>query len=211
MLASLRACSPPASVQPWLPLSTKRAVPWTPPTTGPLLLGNRSIDCIPSSSTPGWSPGPSCTTRGAQLKQVFALGCRTSTCLPCATSLTGLCCSGGPCCGPCFVDLQKAYDTVQHELLWTRLQDIGVGPRMLAAVQSLYSSGTLSMKVGGTAGQPRVQQNEVRQGCPLSPTLFGIFLDGLHDTFTDMPRTLDSCSLILADGSPLCIDHGLCR
>ena len=55
----------------------------------------------------------------------------------------------------------------------------GVGPRMLAAVKSLYSSGTLSMKVGGTAGQPRVQQNGVRQGCPLSPTLFGIFFDGL--------------------------------
>lgn len=80
----------------------------------------------------------------------------------------------------CFVDLQKAYDTVQHELLWARLRHIGVGPRMLAAIQSLYSSGTLSMKVAGTAGPPRVQQNGVRQGCPLSPTLFGIFFDGLH-------------------------------
>ncbi len=36
----------------------------------------------------------------------------------------------------CFVDLQKAYDTVQHELLWKRLRQIGVSPRMLAAVQS---------------------------------------------------------------------------
>ena len=52
----------------------------------------------------------------------------------------------------CFVDLQKAYDTVQHHLLWDRLESIGVGPRMLAAIKSLYSSGTLSMKVAGTAG-----------------------------------------------------------
>ena len=28
------------------------------------------------------------------------------------------------------VDLQKAYDTVQHDLLWARLEAIGVSPRM---------------------------------------------------------------------------------
>ena len=81
----------------------------------------------------------------------------------------------------CFVDLQKAHDTVQHDLLWNRLKSIGVGPRMLAASKSLYSSGTLSMKVAGTAGQLRLQRMGVHQGCPLSPTLFGLFFDGLHD------------------------------
>ena len=80
----------------------------------------------------------------------------------------------------CFVDLQKAYDTVQHDLLWDRLKSIGVGPRMGAAIKSLYFSGMLSMKVSGTAGQPRLQQMGVRQGCPLNPTLFGLFFDGLH-------------------------------
>ena len=37
------------------------------------------------------------------------------------------------------------------------------------------------MKVGGTAGDPKVQSMGVRQGCPLSPTLCGIFFDGLHE------------------------------
>ena len=55
-----------------------------------------------------------------------------------------------------------------------------MGPKMLAAIKSLDASGTLSMKVGGAAGPSLVQQNGVRQGCPLSPTLFGIFFDGLH-------------------------------
>ena len=74
----------------------------------------------------------------------------------------------------CFVDIQKAYDSVQHPLLWARLQKIGVHGEMLAAIQSLYSSGTISMKIGGTVGPPEVQQMGVRQGCPLSPTLFGL-------------------------------------
>ena len=44
------------------------------------------------------------------------------------------------------------------------------------------------MKVAGTAGNPRIQQMCVRQGCPLGPTLFDLFLDGLHDR-------LHSCAL----------------
>ncbi len=44
----------------------------------------------------------------------------------------------------CFVDLQKAYDTVQHDLLWGRLRLIGVSPRMLAAIQSLYATRYIS-------------------------------------------------------------------
>ncbi len=69
----------------------------------------------------------------------------------------------------------------QHDLLWARLTSSGVSSRMLAAVKSPYAGGTLAMKIAGTAGPPAIQQMGVRQGCPLSPTLFGIFFDGLHD------------------------------
>ena len=66
-----------------------------------------------------------------------------------------------------FVDLQMAYNTVQHDLLWGGLRQFGVIPGMLAAVQSLYATGTLAMGV--------------LQGCPLSPTLFGLVFDWMHD------------------------------
>ena len=97
----------------------------------------------------------------------------------------------------CFVDLQKAYDTVQHDLLWARLRHIGVSPCMFAAIQSIYSSGPLAMKINGIAGQPAVQRMGVRQGCPLSPTLFGIFFDGLHD---HLHACAPSCGVQLKSG-----------
>ena len=51
---------------------------------------------------------------------------------------------------------------------------------MLAAVKSLYATSSLAVKVGGRVGSPLPSQTGVKQGCPLSPTLFGLFLDGLH-------------------------------
>ena len=43
----------------------------------------------------------------------------------------------------CLVDIQKAYDTVQHGLLWERSAGLGVQGRMLAATQSMYAFGSL--------------------------------------------------------------------
>ena len=46
-----------------------------------------------------------------------------------------------------FVDLKKAYDSVQHLLLWASLQRKGVHDKMLAAIQSSFAGGSMSMKV----------------------------------------------------------------
>ena len=75
-----------------------------------------------------------------------------------------------------FVDLKKAYDSVQHPLLWASLQRKGIHGRMLAGVQSLYDGGEMSMKISGSYGASSTARVGVRQGCPLSPTLFGISL-----------------------------------
>ena len=39
----------------------------------------------------------------------------------------------------CFVDLEKAYDRVPHDILWEMLQEYGVKGSLLRAIQSLYS------------------------------------------------------------------------
>ena len=80
----------------------------------------------------------------------------------------------------CFLDLASAYDHVHRPLLWKVLGRLGIHGRMLAAVKSLYATTSLVVKVGGRVGTPIPSLTGVKQGCPLSPTLFGLFLDGLH-------------------------------
>jgi len=80
----------------------------------------------------------------------------------------------------CFVDLKSAYDKVQWQLLWRLLQRLGVHGDMLGAIQSLYDGCLLSMRVGGACGAAHNPSIGLRQGCPLSATLFGIFIDDLH-------------------------------
>ena len=51
---------------------------------------------------------------------------------------------------------------------------------MLAAIQSLYNSSSLRVNVSGKAGLPHPSCTGLKQGCPLSPTLFGLLADGLY-------------------------------
>ena len=80
----------------------------------------------------------------------------------------------------CFVDLKSAYDRVQWPLLWDLLQRLGVQGKMMGAVQSLYDNCLLYMRVSGYTGEGKTPSMGLRQGCPLSATLFGLFIDGLH-------------------------------
>ena len=91
----------------------------------------------------------------------------------------------------CFVDSKSAYDKVQWQLLWQLLQRLGVHGDMLSAIRSLYDGCLLSMRVSGFAasGSSHNPYISLRQGCPLSATLFGIFIDSLyHHLHTTCPE-----------------------
>jgi hypothetical protein len=79
----------------------------------------------------------------------------------------------------CYVDLQSAYDLVVHHVLWACLRRKGVHGAFLSAIQSLYASPRYAICVHGSVGEFVPSIVGVRQGCPLSPLLFGVMLDDL--------------------------------
>ena len=83
----------------------------------------------------------------------------------------------------CFVDFKKAYDSVRRDLLMRCLADMGLHDHMLTAIVSMYWNAALVPVAQGQVGQPFDSTRGVKQGDPLSPLLFGIFIDRLEKWF----------------------------
>ena len=78
-----------------------------------------------------------------------------------------------------FIDLKKAYDSVNRELLWHKLEHLGIGGTMLNAVKSLYTAVSSCVRINGFYTEWFDVTSGLRQGCSLSPLLFNIFINDL--------------------------------
>lgn len=77
----------------------------------------------------------------------------------------------------CFVDLEKAFDCVPRGGLWRVLREYGVRGPLLRAVRSLYDRSRSLVRIAGSKSDFFPVHVGLRQGCPLSPVLFIIFMD----------------------------------
>jgi hypothetical protein len=79
------------------------------------------------------------------------------------------------------VDFKKSFDMVPKKNLWNRLEEIKVSLELRDAAIRIYEN--VIAKFKSTKGWSKeINCNiEVKQGCPLSPTFFGIYIDKLED------------------------------
>lgn len=80
----------------------------------------------------------------------------------------------------CFVDLKAAFDRVDGKILEKRLKEIGVSNRLKERVMELYMETRNKVKGKKKSSGEFWMATGVRQGCPLSLTLFNIYIANLE-------------------------------
>ena len=74
-----------------------------------------------------------------------------------------------------FMDLEKAYVTIDRYGMWQMLRVYGVGRKLLKAVQSFCVDSRACVRVGNDVSEWFPVNVGLRQGCVMSPWLFCIY------------------------------------
>ena len=79
-----------------------------------------------------------------------------------------------------WLDIREAFPSVSHYLMLFLMERLGLSGALLRVVQDIYSGATISVRTGKDSYTANIPQRRgVKQGCPLSPILFNIVLEGL--------------------------------
>ena len=87
----------------------------------------------------------------------------------------------------CFLDASKAFDRVNHNILFTKLLCRGVPPIIVRLISYWYTNQTMSVRWKGLYSDKFTVSNGVRQGGILSPYLFCVYVDDLSFELNKLP------------------------
>jgi hypothetical protein len=112
----------------------------------------------------------------------FLSGCRTSDALLILYNLIEYYCKmGNQYIFGCFVDFQKAFDSVPRYKLFQKLLNHNINGKFYNCLVNIYTRDTACIKIGNTITESFETKQGVKQGCILSPILFNIFLSDFQN------------------------------
>lgn len=82
-----------------------------------------------------------------------------------------------------FVDFKAAFDTVDRDLLLDKMEKMGVSGRLLKMIEKIYNTTTNEVITGEGVTRRFTTVRGVRQGCPISPTLFSMFIEDMDEVW----------------------------
>ncbi|XP_069470100.1 uncharacterized protein [Ambystoma mexicanum] len=76
------------------------------------------------------------------------------------------------------IDFEKAFDSIDRDLLWKKFKSKGCTIDLLLAIKDLYSGTNRQIKIDqqGNLTEKIETAKELKQGCLLAPTLFNFFI-----------------------------------
>lgn len=77
------------------------------------------------------------------------------------------------------LDLEKAFDRVNHSFLWLILEKFGFPQQFISCIRNLYSKASSRVLFNGFLTNKIAVRSSVRQGCPLSMALFILYIEPL--------------------------------
>ena len=80
-----------------------------------------------------------------------------------------------------FVDIQKAYDSVNRAILWRKLESLGIAGDFLETLKAMYKDDSVRCTVNETTTRSVFLRRGLRQGCSLSPMLFALYISEIGE------------------------------
>ena len=114
-------------------------------------------------------------------------------------------------CAALFLDIQKAFDRVDHRILLARLHNIGVRGASWRWIRSFLTDRRTRCVDNQYESEWQPVEYGVPQGCVLSPLLFLVFINGLVKSIEASPNCSLISTLLYADDGALGPDLRACR